>query len=87
MPMISNICYEMPVLQEKNHLFYRLQMKMLMEAGKCSSLTEELPLIQVRSVMKYMPQFKYMFNRGDIVMPVPAHSSEEHPAKKRQRTS
>ncbi|XP_032666988.1 uncharacterized protein LOC116842218 isoform X2 [Odontomachus brunneus] len=65
----------------------RLQMKMLMEAGKCSSLTEELPLIQIRSVMKYMPQFKYMFNRGDMVMPVPAHSSEEHAAKKRQRTS
>lgn len=63
-------------------------MKMLMEAGKCSSLTEDLPLIQVRSVMKYMPQFKYMFNqRGDMVMPSPAHSSEEHPAKKRQRTS
>ncbi|XP_011157414.1 uncharacterized protein LOC105194265 isoform X1 [Solenopsis invicta] len=65
----------------------RLQMKMLMEAGKCSSLTEDLPLIQVRSIMKYMPQFKYMFNRGDMVMPSPAHSSEEHPAKKRQRTS
>ncbi|KAL6265551.1 hypothetical protein P5V15_002346 [Pogonomyrmex californicus] len=62
-------------------------MKMLMEAGKCSSLTEDLPLIQVRSIMKYMPQFKYMFNRGDMVMPSPAHSSEEHPAKKRQRTS
>lgn len=66
---------------------YRQQMKMLMEAGKCSSLVEDLPLIQVRSVMKYMPQFKYMFNRGDMVMPSPAHSSEEHPAKKRQRTS
>ncbi|KAH0955307.1 hypothetical protein HN011_003106 [Eciton burchellii] len=65
----------------------RLQMKMLMEAGKCSSLTEDLPLIQVRSVMKYMPQFKYMFNSRDMVMPAPAHSSEEHPAKKRQRTS
>ncbi|XP_012527849.1 uncharacterized protein LOC105831920 isoform X2 [Monomorium pharaonis] len=65
----------------------RLQMKMLMEAGKCSSLTEDLPLIQVKSIMKYMPQFKYMFNRGDMVMPSPAHSSEEHPAKKRQRTS
>lgn len=61
-------------------------MKMLMEAGKCSSLTEDLPLIQVRNIMKFMPQFKYMFNRGDI-MPSPAHSSEEHPAKKRQRTS
>ncbi|XP_043263558.1 uncharacterized protein LOC122403855 isoform X2 [Colletes gigas] len=66
----------------------RLQMKMLMEAGKCSSLNEELPLIQVKSIMKYMPQLKYMFNRGDMVIPpAPAHSSEEHPAKKRQRTS
>ncbi|XP_020285494.1 uncharacterized protein LOC109855532 isoform X2 [Pseudomyrmex gracilis] len=64
----------------------RQQMKMLMEAGKCSSPNEELPLIQVRSVMKYMPQFKYMFDRGNMVMPSPAHSSEEH-AKKRQRTS
>lgn len=63
-------------------------MKMLMEAGKCSSLNEELPLIQVKSIMKYMPQLKYMFNRGEMVMPpAPAHSSEEHPAKKRQRTS
>ncbi|XP_012153898.1 uncharacterized protein LOC100878807 isoform X3 [Megachile rotundata] len=65
----------------------RLQMKMLMEAGKCSSLNEELPLIQVKSIMKYMPQLKYMFNRGEMVMPAPAHSAEEHPAKKRQRTS
>ncbi|XP_017765555.1 PREDICTED: uncharacterized protein LOC108554703 isoform X3 [Eufriesea mexicana] len=66
----------------------RLQMKMLMEAGKCSSLNEELPLIQVKSIMKYMPQLRYMFNRdGEMTMPAPAHSSEEHPAKKRQRTS
>ncbi|KAK9298516.1 hypothetical protein QLX08_008192 [Tetragonisca angustula] len=65
-----------------------LQMKMLKDAGKCSSLNEELPLIQVKSIMKYMPQLKYMFNRGsEMVMPAPAHSSEEHPAKKRQRTS
>lgn len=62
-------------------------MKMLMEAGKCSSLTEELPLIQVKSVIKFMPQFKYMFNSGNMVMPSPAHSSEDHIAKKRQRTS
>lgn len=65
----------------------RQQMKTLMEAGKCSSLNEELPLIQVRSIMKYMPQLKYMFNRGDMVRPAPAHSSEEHQPKKRQRTS
>ncbi|KAG7204806.1 hypothetical protein KM043_005212 [Ampulex compressa] len=65
----------------------RLQMKMLMEAGKCSSINEELPLIHVKNIIKYMPQLKYMFNRGDMVLPTPAHSSEEHPAKKRQRTS
>ncbi|KAK0177533.1 hypothetical protein PV328_001577 [Microctonus aethiopoides] len=63
----------------------RLQMKILMEAGKCSSMNEELPLIQVRSIMKYMPQMKYMFR--NMAIPVPAHSSEEHPSKKRQRTS
>lgn len=56
-----------------------------MEAGKCSSMNEELPLIQVRSIMKYMPQMKYMFR--NMAIPVPAHSSEEHPSKKRQRTS
>ncbi|XP_076660871.1 uncharacterized protein LOC143364352 isoform X3 [Halictus rubicundus] len=66
----------------------RLQMKMLMEARKCSSFRDELPLIQVKSIMKYMPQLKYMLiNRGDMAMPAPAHSSEEHPSKKRQRTS
>ncbi|XP_012282017.1 uncharacterized protein LOC105700600 isoform X2 [Orussus abietinus] len=65
----------------------RLQMKMLMDAGKCSSMNEELPLIPVRSIMKYMPQMKYMFNNRNVVMPAPAHSSEEHQAKKRQRTS
>lgn len=62
-------------------------MQMLMEAGKCSSINEELPLIQVRSIMKYMPQMKYMFNPRNIGIPTIAHSSEEHPAKKRQRTS
>ncbi|XP_051167932.1 uncharacterized protein LOC127285795 isoform X4 [Leptopilina boulardi] len=71
----------------------RLQMEMLMKANKCSSLNEELPLIQVRSVMKFMPQMKYMFNRSMIPnssatsTPTPTHSSEEHPSKKRQRTS
>nr|XP_033339540.1 uncharacterized protein LOC117228019 isoform X2 [Megalopta genalis] len=66
----------------------RLQMKMLMVAGKCSTFRDEVPLIQVKSIMKYMPQLKYMFiHRGDVAMPAPAHSSEEHPAKKRQRTS
>ncbi|XP_024946957.1 uncharacterized protein LOC107273904 isoform X3 [Cephus cinctus] len=65
----------------------RQQMKMLMEAGKCSSLNEDLPLIQVRSIMNYMPQLKYIVNNRNVAMSTPAHSSEEHPAKKRQRTS
>lgn len=74
-------------LSRKKILYFdlRLQMKKLMEAGKCSSIIEELPLIQVRHIMKFMPQMKYMFR--NMVMPAPAHSSEEHPAKKRQRTS
>ncbi|XP_011314365.1 uncharacterized protein [Fopius arisanus] len=63
----------------------RLQMKKLMEAGKCTSMNEELPLIQVRNIIKYMPQMKYMFRSMGI--PATAHSSEEHPPKKRQRTS
>ncbi|XP_033222594.1 uncharacterized protein LOC117176429 isoform X6 [Belonocnema kinseyi] len=67
----------------------RLQMEQLMKNNKCSSLNEELPLIHVRSVMKFMPQMKYMFNRSMMPTPTPTptHSSEEHPSKKRQRTS
>ncbi|XP_014209867.1 uncharacterized protein LOC106640371 isoform X2 [Copidosoma floridanum] len=68
-----------------------LQMKILMENGKCSSLNEELPLIHVRDIMKYMPQIKYMLNnQRNMGMPQPAHSSSlssEEQAKKRQRTS
>ncbi|XP_057340942.1 uncharacterized protein LOC130677979 isoform X5 [Microplitis mediator] len=64
----------------------RLQMKKLLEAGKCSSLSDELPLIHVRNIMKYMPQMKYMF-RNMAMPPTTAHSNEEHPSKKRQRTS
>ncbi|XP_058794514.1 uncharacterized protein LOC131666128 isoform X2 [Phymastichus coffea] len=68
----------------------RLQMEMLMKNGKCTSLNEELPLIQVRQIMQYMPQLKYMLknrNMGIPAQPQPAHSNEEHSAKKRQRTS
>ncbi|XP_012261758.1 uncharacterized protein LOC105689369 isoform X2 [Athalia rosae] len=65
----------------------RQQMQMLMDAGKCSSINEELPLIQVRSLMRFMPQMKYVFTRRNTEIPAPAHSSEEHPPKKRQRTS
>ncbi|XP_023317781.1 uncharacterized protein LOC106650750 isoform X1 [Trichogramma pretiosum] len=70
------------------------QMEMLLKNGKCSSLREELPLIQVRSIMKFMPQLKYMLNQNSAASqglpPNNQHahsSSEEHSAKKRQRTS
>ncbi|XP_046484473.1 uncharacterized protein [Neodiprion pinetum] len=65
----------------------RQQMQMLMEAGKCSSLNEELPLIQVKNIMTYMPQMKYILNPRNTAIPNLAHSAEEHAAKKRQRTS
>ncbi|CAB0031130.1 unnamed protein product [Trichogramma brassicae] len=70
------------------------QMEMLLKNGKCSSLREELPLIQVRSIMKYMPQLKYMLNQNSAASqglpPNNQHahsSSDEHSTKKRQRTS
>lgn len=51
-------------------------MEILKENGKCRSENEDLPLIQVRDVMQYMPQMKYVLehNRNDQ-------------AAKRQRTS
>lgn len=58
-------------------------MKKLLEAEKCSSINDDLPLVQVSNLLKYMPQMKYMLRS----MPTPAHSPEEHSAKKRQRTS
>lgn len=35
-------------------------MRVLLENGKCQSLNEVVPLVQVRSVIDYMPQLKYM---------------------------
>ncbi|XP_066993187.1 uncharacterized protein [Anabrus simplex] len=55
----------------------RQQMTILCDSGKCESTHDPLPLVQVRDVMQYMPQMKYMFNRM---------SAEENPSK-RQRTS
>ncbi|XP_059479671.1 uncharacterized protein LOC132199161 [Neocloeon triangulifer] len=55
-----------------------LQMRALMEAGKCSSLNETLPLIQVRDVMKFYPQISYILK---------VKSSEMGNASKRQRVS
>lgn len=56
----------------------RQQMSILRDSGKCQSTQEMLPLVQVRDVMQYMPQIKYIV-RG-------MSASEENPSK-RQRTS
>ncbi|XP_018329512.1 uncharacterized protein LOC108739906 isoform X2 [Agrilus planipennis] len=53
------------------------QMRLLLENGKCRSIDEVIPLVQVRHVLEYMPQLKYML--GGLV------NSEL--AAKRQRTS
>lgn len=52
------------------------QVQVLMENGKCSNRNETVPLVQVRNVIDYMPQLKYMLN--DMVTEV---------AAKRQRNS
>ncbi|KAJ9601518.1 hypothetical protein L9F63_000357, partial [Diploptera punctata] len=54
------------------------QMGILRDSGKCQGLNDILPLVQVRDVMQYMPQMKYMFSRMS--------GGEENPSK-RQRTS
>jgi hypothetical protein len=53
-------------------------MRTLMEAGKCTSMNETLPLIQVRDVMKFYPQLTYILKMK---------SSEMGNASKRQRVS
>jgi hypothetical protein len=57
----------------------RQQMNILRESGKCQSINDVLPLVQVRDVMQFMPQMKYMFSRMNA-------GGEENPSK-RQRTS
>lgn len=52
------------------------QVQVLMENGKCTNRNETVPLVQVRNVIDYMPQLKYMLN--DMVTEV---------AAKRQRNS
>lgn len=51
-------------------------MQVLMDNGKCTNRNETIPLVQVRNVIDYMPQLKYMLN--GMVADVPA---------KRQRNS
>jgi hypothetical protein len=55
-------------------------MNILRDSGKCQNVNDVLPLVQVRDVMQFMPQMKYMFSRMN------AASGEENPSK-RQRTS
>ncbi|CAH0562183.1 unnamed protein product [Brassicogethes aeneus] len=50
------------------------QLRVLLENGKCGSVNEAVPLVQVRNVIDFMPQLKYMLNIPEI-------------AAKRQRTS
>lgn len=37
-------------------------MQVLIENGKCTNRNEAVPLVQVRNVIDYMPQLKYMLN-------------------------
>lgn len=39
-------------------------MQVLLESGKCQSVNETIPLVQVRSVIDFMPQLKYMLGGG-----------------------
>ncbi|XP_026289035.1 uncharacterized protein LOC113214011 isoform X2 [Frankliniella occidentalis] len=59
----------------------RQQMQMLKEAGKCSSTSDNLPLVQVKDVLQYMPQMKYMFT------PRRAAAPGGEPPAKMKRTS
>ncbi|XP_044729930.1 uncharacterized protein LOC123293243 isoform X2 [Chrysoperla carnea] len=52
------------------------QMQILRESGKCQSIHDVLPLVQIREIMNYMPQIKYM-----------CKGNEEINQAKRQRTS
>ncbi|XP_076261502.1 uncharacterized protein LOC143197163 isoform X4 [Rhynchophorus ferrugineus] len=38
------------------------QMQVLLESGKCVNRNEPIPLVQVRNVIDFMPQLKYMLN-------------------------
>lgn len=51
-------------------------MQILKEAGKCQTINDVLPLVQVHDVIKFMPQMKYMLS-GIL----------NEPLSKRQRTS
>lgn len=56
-------------------------MRILIENGKCQNANDTVPLVQVRNVINYMPQLKYMLNGMISSMITPDISS------KRQRSS
>lgn len=37
-------------------------MRLLLESGKCQSLNDVVPMVQIRNVTDYMPQLKYMIS-------------------------
>lgn len=47
----------------------RAQMHVLVENGKCQSINETVLLVQVRHVIDYMPQLKYMLVGNMTAMP------------------
>ncbi|XP_076261503.1 uncharacterized protein LOC143197163 isoform X5 [Rhynchophorus ferrugineus] len=57
-----------PLLQHMNGGITRYdvpqrgQMQVLLESGKCVNRNEPIPLVQVRNVIDFMPQLKYMLN-------------------------
>ncbi|XP_046678135.1 uncharacterized protein LOC124366001 isoform X1 [Homalodisca vitripennis] len=57
------------------------QMQVLKENGKCDSMADTLPLIQLRDVVSYMPQMKYIMER------TAGAGGGGESAAKRQRTS
>ncbi|KAK7790207.1 hypothetical protein R5R35_013172 [Gryllus longicercus] len=66
------------VLQIDLYRGNRQQMTILRDSGKCQSTQEMLPLVQVKDIMQYMPQIKYI---------VKSMSAPEENPSKRQRTS
>lgn len=57
--------------------FCSSQVRLLLENGRCQNANETIPLVQVRNVIDYMPQLKYMLS-GMLTSDV---------AAKRQRNS
>lgn len=54
-------------------------MDILRAAGKCNTIHDIIPLVQIREVMNFMPQIKYMCKGNEEQQPLNQ--------QKRQRTS